>query len=793
MRTKINTLMVGAVAATAAVAAGCQAFKSGAESLTLIEKGHSSYVVIYDEKSAPDKFAVKELNEIVKASSGVEFETADVNSDKAKAAAKRILVGRSEMVKKSLGGELFDSLKKQESLVTGRGNDLILVGGDDWGTLYAVYDFLENEAGYRNFLPAPGGERFVKTDTLAYSGKETRRSMAFKGYRDGHPKWWQGADAQSKAKFFFRNRMNLLHCWGEDFFAKDSGLREEFYFENHCHGLEFIGWKETFEKHPEYFTMDKGGKRISNAQLCLSNPGCRKHVTSKVLEIIQKKHPQGINCYVVASNDFQGSRYCWCPDCLALEKKYNSVGGPLWDYMLELCATVKKDYPDVFISTLAYKGPQQTEKAPDNIVFPDNFISDCAFLNTTRTLTECQAETLENGERFQKYENLLKWKRITKHVSYWFYALGGPIVIYERPQKELRELRDAGVESIFHCGFGGDMQFGPVSRYVTLRLMIDPDQDAKALAAEAVEFFYGAAAPMIMAHIDELEQLRHIPGLAIAESNPYPGFNILKPEQVLRWRNDFDKMEALTKDDPRRNLFVRQARTAVDIWTVIFMQKIRKEFPDFKPDIQKTIDKGLATCDELAAAKIIPQNNGTRGAFESMRLFAYLKDDTLPPELKDYPKDKVIRHLPEKFAASSPVPDAAAVAGHAMKTKIPPEVNYDSGVCFEFYDAAEKKWLLSGNNAKLSKAEIVPNRYKLYKVGTARLPKSLRFVIGSRWGSELDIETMGRYYDPTYHNRNYEIWISMKFEGPKFDPKSQATDSLISWDQIFLVDKGVVE
>ena len=784
----VKTLFCGLVLAV--FLSGCHSVHGGAR-ITLISKGASACIAVCDTNSAPDRFAVKELVEIVKASTGVELEAADVHSEKAKAAASRILVGRNALVRTALGGALLDSLKKQESLVTGRGEDLILVGGDDWGTLYAVYDFLENEAGYRNFLPAPGGERILKRDSLRFSGTETRRTMAFTGTRSGHPPWWPGFDPQAAARFFFRNRFNLTHWFGDEAYLKDSGLREEFCFENHCHGFGFIGWEETFAKHPEFFTLNKDGHRIANAELCLSNADCRKHVTAKVLETVKAKHPQGINCYVVASNDNWGNRYCWCPNCLALEKKYNSVGGPLWDYMLELCAEVKKDYPDVLISTLAYKGPQQTEKAPDNMVFPDNFIADCAFLNTIQTLTEIPADTLDSGERFQKFENLLKWGKITKHVSYWFYALGGPIVIYDRPQKELRELRDAGVESIFHCGFGGDLQFGCVSRYVTLRLMIDPDQDAKALAAEAADFFYGAAAPLMKAHMAEMEELRFVPGLLLTESNPYPGFNILKPEQILRWRKDFDKMEALTKDDPRRNLFVRQARTAVDIWTLIFLRKIQKAFPDFKPDVPAIVAKGLSTCEELAAAKLVRRDNTTSRAFESLQLFAYLKNDDVPPELQAYPKEKIIRHLPEKVGSSIPVPDAEAVAAHAMKAKVPEQSRYDKGVHFDFYDTAERKMLLQ--KALIPKAEIVPHRYKLYKLGTARLPRSVVLVTGGLWGCELDVSSLGRYYDPTYHNRNYEVWISLKFEGPKFDPQSQAKDSYISWDQILLVDKGVVE
>ncbi len=770
---------------------GCRSTGGSASPLVLIENGGSPYLIVHDSSSAPERFAVKELVEIVKSTTGVELRAVDAASDEGKAGTRRILIGRSSLVRGRVGETLFDSLQPQESLVTARGAELILTGGDDWGTVYAVYDFVENEAGYRNFLPAPGGERFVKADTLRYSGRQTRRIPAFKGYRDGHPRFWPGMDAMAAGKFFFRNRMNLVQTLHGDF-AKDSGLREQFHFKSHSHGFHFIGWEETFATHPEYFTMNADGERISNAQLCLSNDDCRRLVTAKVLEIVARDHPDGVNCYVVASNDNWGKRYCWCPDCLQLEKTYNSTGGPLWDYMLELCAEVGKEYPDVFISTLAYKGPQQTEKAPDNIVFPANFIADCAFLNSLRSLKEIPAETLENGERFQKFENLQKWNTIASHVSYWFYGhASGPTAIYERPAQELRELRDAGVESIFVCNFAGDQQFGEVSRYVTLRLMLDPDQDPRALATEAADFFYGDAAEMMMAHIDEMEALRLSPGLSPAAHNPFPAFTMLKPEQILRWRADFDKMEALTAEDPRTNFHVRVSRTAVDVWSMIFLRSIQKEYPDFSPDIQALVDKGLATCDQMKVAKIEPRTNIVRRAFESLQLFAYLKDNTVPPALQDYPRESIIRHLPNTTQrASILVPDADAVTGFAIQTKLPPKATYAETVGFEFYDALEAKWLLRAESASLKLAEIVPGRYTLHRVGTERLPKSSRFVVGNLWGSGLDIDALATYYNPDHHNRQYEIWISLKFEGPEFDPQSKAEASHIYWDQIFLVEKG---
>ena len=126
-------------------------------------------------------FAVKELNDIVNRATGSTFRIG-----KEKDGAVRIHVGRTPAVEKILGKKLLDGLRDEESLVTANGNDLILVGGGALGTLYAVYDFVEDNMGYRWYFPNDGGDRVKRSNAVTYSGKETRKKPAFTGYRGCH-------------------------------------------------------------------------------------------------------------------------------------------------------------------------------------------------------------------------------------------------------------------------------------------------------------------------------------------------------------------------------------------------------------------------------------------------------------------------------------------------------------------------------------------------------------------------------------------------------------------------------
>ena len=745
-------------------------------------------------------FAVKELNDIVNRATGSKIRVGAANNAKF-----RIHVGRTPAVEKMLGKKLLDGLRDEESLVTAKGNDLILVGGGALGTLYAVYDFVEDNMGYRWYFSNDGGDRVKRSSVVTYSGKETRKKPVFTGYRTIH--------STTKSDLSrLRNRDNRI---AEKFIK---GYHYKYGARISGHGfLYFIpakdpdpryGWrpkgiKGHFKDHPEYFSMNDRGKRVPDAQLCLSNPATRKEVTRAFLSYVEAK---GKGIYMVGSNDNHNTRYCWCKPCMALEKKYRSVGGPLWDYILELCAELKKRNLDgVYVHSLAYKGPDQTERVPINTVFPDNFICDAAFLNSDRTLREVPPEKLSDGTIFKRFENLKEWVKITKHVSYWYYGGGDPLQVYSRMTKEIRELHEAGVISVGACGLGGGYEFGDMTQYLYFSLLRDPKVDTRKLVEEMFALKYGPAKDLMMQYMDELDQCRiaQLPKIKylLGCETTYDRMSFMTGKELVRWQKLFD--DAMKKVEGKRKKYIRNvryARMGLDVWCVIFSHKITTECPEYPLDL-KTIE---ARCRKAALEYgkdngIKENQNRVIEVLDQMYNFAFLKNRALPAELAKYPESKVFRFLPPKrnllrytkgyYTCEK---DDAAASGWASVGKVPDSFDYQKrgGVQVEYYDYAERRWLIRANENPIPMNFFEKDKYKLFRLGKSIIPKSSALVTGGLWGAPTAWSYLSRCYDPSYAGREFEIWISIKVQGPKFF-KDDTRPNRIFIDQVFAVDMGV--
>ena len=756
------------------------------------------------------ELAVQELNAIVSNATGRVF-----SSVPGAKATRRIFVGRSPDAEKTLGTRFFERLKDEESVVFAKGNDLFLVGGGDMGTLWAVYDFVEDNLGYRWYFCRTDGEVVDKTDTVVYKGKVTRRLPAFKGFRKSY------GSVSAGRLFCLRNRDTSA---AEGFIK---GYRYRYTWRIPGHGFilflpsdkELKAWggipppevrEGSFKDHPEWYSLGKDGKRHPDMQLCLSNPATRDALYERLLAWMRYKGERGV--FMVGSNDFHNDRYCWCDGCIALERKYDCVGGPLWDTIVDLCGRLKRDgHNETFITSLVYKGPLQTEKAPVGIgKFPDNFIADLAFLNSDRSIREYPTQKgIDAGRDFNKWENAQRWAKLCDNKSYWYYGSGHASQVWKRMHKEILELRELGVEHVGSCGTGGGYAFGDMTNYLFMQMLYNPDRDWKAVVDDMLRVKFGPAAPMMAEYMDALygsivrngyptSEIILTYGGAISKSS------FIQGEEIAAWQKLFDRAAAAVGGQEPYARHLRSARLDLDAWTVVYAKKVRRAAPGYAFSEEEIDARARAAEKELAEEskrlKGRDFRNQAVGALDVFANFLTLKTDALPPELAGCDPDKVTLFLPPKRGKQQcgkdgrdffwkSEPDPLAASGFACGGRSQDRLDYSKGVLVQIYNDTDRGWYLS---TWIPCDKLKKDAYTMFKVGTCKIGGGVHVVIGNDWGSPMNTTQLSRLYDPTYENRQYEIWVSLRAEGPKFIPGDTGGNRLY-WDRIYTVDRGIPE
>ena len=175
------------------------------------------------------------------------------------------------------------------------------------------------------------------------------------------------------------------------------------------------------------------------------------------------------------------------------------------------------------------------------------------------------------------------------------------------------------------------------------------------------------------------------------------------------------------------------------------------------------------------------KHNSARRVLDGFKFYASLKSDALPPELANEDPRRVFMYLPVDVTgywktAMKPLSDPIAAAGVANAAPWTDKDAASGRVGFSLYDAQTKEWVLVAAKNSVPAATIPSDRYALVKAGTGRLPKRAMFVIGGKWGTALDVRDIGRYFDPSYDDRIYDYYVSLRM-----------VDGQMRFDRIYLV------
>ncbi len=520
-----------------AVTPSCATAAPGKSDLVLVCDGRSDYVIVVPDAPIPSvAYAARELASFVEQITGVLL---PIITDKKPPGPYEILLGANNTHIADLGFRLpTDPWVDDGFSVVTSGSTLVLAGDEPRGTLYAVYEFLEQQ-GVR-FL-APDVTRVPKLKLLAVEPLREVHRPAFRGR--GH---MLHCVQQSDNDWAVRLRYNSpwFGRWSEE---RGGNLRYGFGPHSFFH---IIPPATYFNDHPDWFS-EINGERISTGQLCLTNPALLKEVTSVLLERM-RKWPQ-MRFWDVSQMD--GSPYCQCSDCAALAKAEGSQSGPIIHFVNAVAENIEREFPQNLITTFAYSygvDAPKTVKARHNVA-----IRLCPIDKDWVRPIDAESPVEVNRLWAQRFED---WSRHAQHLLVWDYGTNFADYMDIFP--------DYGIwkpNFLFYLAHGVkivDMQgsytepYGELCyprAYVIGKLLWDPSRDERALIQEYLDGVYGPHAKLVKSILDfcKTTALASHPDSAMTANGWAFNKGGFDYDALDGWRNKVETALA-SEDDPVR-------------------------------------------------------------------------------------------------------------------------------------------------------------------------------------------------------------------------------------------------
>jgi len=438
---------------------------SKAAKLVLVENGVSRAPIVVFEGAPPmTRRAADELAEYIEKISGARPKVIEGQPDPLPERA--IWVGFQPKLKELFPKVAFEFEHPEEILIAAGENHLVIAGRDRWdadhlvvegidekivgrqqeyGTVNAVYTFLQQQLGVRWLWPGELGEDVPRRATISIAPTEYRyhpqiraRSGLFnfsalsnRGYGRAH-KWTR------------RQRLQLgsLQLQG---------------------GHAFTDWWERFhEAHREYFALQPDGERSGfpnprTVKLCQSNPAVWQQWLADVEKKLEKDPT--LQVFSGSPNDGWASGHCTCENCRAWDhpdgeprqfhwKSGNEIHPALSDrhvtFANRLAGLLKKRYPnkDYYVLMLAYG---HSRPAPVKAVPAENVImvSVANFLGRSDDDDRGSTRGTTHREQFAgwgKVASHLMWRPNTGSPAGWQQGL--PDVSMTQSAKDFRFVAD---------------------------------------------------------------------------------------------------------------------------------------------------------------------------------------------------------------------------------------------------------------------------------------------------------------------------------------------------------------
>ena len=426
-----------------------------------------------------------------------------------------------------------ENMKPEEWCIESKDNEFVITG-DVAGTTWGIYEFIEKYLNY-HYL-AQDTDYFVKNPAWKLPAVKERFKPAIR-VRDSWLSWPQ----MTNGAYSLHRKIN----WGNGY----SELCPKFGSPQRTH---------TIPHYAKKFPNDAPFVNGSRQHICWSNPRSIELTLQTLREFIKADRAKGEPYPLIydISQEDGGAGYCTCKNCRKIIDAEESVSGLLLNFLNPIAEAIEKEYPDIYIQTLAY---QYTQKPPKTIKAHPKIIVQSCNSNIIAPLVPDRP----NGEVMRKWSRHASLLAIW---SYWRTYEGDECWPYIRDRKmlqqELKFCRDINVFRYFAENENNiERSFYMFQYYLFSKLTVDPDLDMQKTTETFMKGYYGAAAEPMTKYLEYIEKRQSARPWATGILH----MKFFHDEEFYVTANKYlDEAEKLVKDDPKSLLHVRNERMVVD-------------------------------------------------------------------------------------------------------------------------------------------------------------------------------------------------------------------------------------
>jgi hypothetical protein len=490
--------------------------KSPEEQIVLADNNTSRYTIIIPAHATTyEQKAASVLQNYLMQISGAALPI--ITADKHRSSYE-IVLGQNERLDELNTGINYQVLKEDGFAIKTDSSRLIIAGGNEKGTLYGVYSFLEKYLGCRMYTPTV---KIIPSNSHITLSKINDQQVPLIGFRDTHYRATWDAE--------YTDWHKLDHA--------PDGERTDWGMWVHTFN-ELVPPQAYYQAHPEYFAMVKG-QRLPT-QLCLANPA----VLEITVQNLRKKIAQNPTAkyWSVSQNDNRD--YCTCDLCRAQDSIEGSPSGSIISFVNK----VADQFPDKMISTLAY---EYGRHAPKTLKPRDNVNIMLCSIEAYR-----DKPLIQDTASAEFVKDVKDWGKIAKDIIIWDYVIQfnhllSPFPNFQVLQPNLQFFAGNGVNAMFEQGnreVGGE--FAALRSYMISKLMWDPYLNADSVMNDFLNGYYGAAGKPIRKYIDKMreELLKNKKPLRIFGSPNDASDTYLTPALIAHYNSIFDDAEKMVKD-----------------------------------------------------------------------------------------------------------------------------------------------------------------------------------------------------------------------------------------------------